>query len=169
MANRPRQIQNPFTYQEREEMIGQSLVDTGLRNNVTILPLEDSLYNDHKWHNPVVIKLENVRPAFETPPCAETGRAKAIGPGRVELERDLTTLGGAAKVTVGFEYQVYGGFAEAMYNTEWTPTETSTLTTPGRFVVEVDGLESGVEYQFRAVVTSPKITMRGDHRRVVVK
>lgn len=127
------------------------------------------LYNDHKWHNPVVVKLANVRPAFQTPPYAETVRAKAIGPGRVRLEGNLTTLGEADKVTAGFEYQVYGGFAEAMYNTEWTATETVAITAPGPFSIEVEGLKPATEYQFRAVVTSPKITMRGDHKRVAVK
>lgn len=127
------------------------------------------LYNDHKWHNPVVVKLENIRPAFETPPYAETARAKVIGPERVELEGNLSTLGEADQVTVGFEYQIYGGFAEAMYNTEWTSTETVPMTAPGRFSIEVEGLKPGTEYQYRAVVTSPKITMRGDHKRLVAK
>ena len=127
------------------------------------------LYNDHKWHNPVVVRLENVQPAFQTPPYAETVRAKAMGPGRVRLEGDLTTLGEADQVTVGFEYQVYGGFAEAMYNTEWTATEAVAMTAPGRFSVEVEGLKPATEYQFRAFVTTPKITMRGDHKRVAVE
>ncbi len=140
--------------------------DQGLKISVV---RAQRLYNDHKWHNPVVVRLENVRPAFQTPPYAETVRARTVGPGRVELEGNLTTLGEAAKVTVGFEYQVYGGFAEAMYNTNWTSTKTTTMTTLGKFAVEVDGLEAGTEYQFRAVVTSPKITMRGDHKRVVAK
>ncbi len=127
------------------------------------------LYNDHKWHNPVVVKLENVRPAFETPPYAETVRAKVVGPGRVEFEGDLTTLGGNDEVTVGFEYQVYGGFAEAMYNTEWNSTKAVQLTAPGKFSIETERLKPGTEYQYRAVVASPKITMRGDHKRVRVK
>ena len=116
-----------------------------------------------------MVKLENVRPAFETPPYAKTVRAKAVGPGRVELEGDLTTLGEAGSVDVGFEYQVYGGFAEAMYNTEWTSTKTVRMSAPGKFSIEAQGLEPGTEYQFRAVVTSPKITMRGDHKRVTAK
>ncbi len=127
------------------------------------------LYNDHKWPNPVVVKLENVRPAFETPPFAETGPAKALGSGRVELHGELKTLGDAGEVAVGFEYQVYAGFAEVMYNTEWTATETVRMPAPGKFSIEVEGLKPGTEYQFRAVVSGPKITMRGDHKRVVVK
>jgi len=140
--------------------------DRGLKISVV---RAQRLYNDHKWPNPVVVKLENVRPAFETPPFAETGQAKALGSGRVELQGELKTLGDAGEVSVGFEYQVYAGFAEVMYNTEWTSTETMRMPAPGKFSIEVEGLKPGTEYQVRAVVTSPKITMRGDHKRVVAK
>ena len=127
------------------------------------------LYNNHKWHNPVVVKLENVEPAFRVTPYAETLGAEAPGGGRVILEGNLVELAGARRVEVGFEYQVYGGFAEAMYNTEWTPTTTRTMRAPGRFRITAEGLEPGVEYQYRAFVRHPKITVRGDHRRVVVR
>ncbi len=127
------------------------------------------LYNDHKWCNPVVVKLENVRPAFQTPPHAETGAAEAQGDGRVRLHGELAGLGEAKDVSVGFEYQVYGGFAEAMDNPDWIRTEATRLTEPGPFAVEVEGLKPGTEYQYRALATSPKITVRGDHKRVVAK
>ena len=140
--------------------------DEGLKISVV---RAQRLYNDHKWHNPVVVKLQNVRPAFETPPYAETVRAKVVGPDQIELEGALTTLGEADKVIVGFEYQVYAGFAEAMDNTEWTSTKTATMSAPGKFSFKVHGLKPGTAYQYRAVVTSPKITMRGDHKRIVAK
>ncbi len=140
--------------------------DQGLKISVV---RAQRLYNDHKWPNPVVVKLENVRPAFETPPFAQTGSAKALGSGRIELAGELTTLGDAAEVTVGFECQVYAGFAEETYNTEWTASETVRMTAPGKFSIEVQGLKPAVRYQYRAVVTSPRITMRGDHKQVVAE
>jgi hypothetical protein len=39
----------------------------------------------------------------------------------------------------------------------------------GRFRFEVNDLKAGTGYQFRAIVRHPKITMRGDHKRVRVK
>jgi len=39
----------------------------------------------------------------------------------------------------------------------------------GRFKDEVTGLKPGTEYQYRAIVRHPKITMRGDHKRVRAK
>lgn len=127
------------------------------------------LYNDHKWHNPVVVKLEDVAPAVETPPYAETVSGKAAGSGAVILEGKLIDLGGAEEVETGFEYQEYRGFAEAMDNTQWMSTEMRSRTEPGAYQVTLDGLQPGQEYQFRALVKHPKLSIRGDHKRVRVK
>ena len=127
------------------------------------------LYNNHKWHNPVVVKLTNVRPALKVPPYAETGKATAPAQGTVILEGQLLEMAGAAEVTVGFELQEYLGFAEAMYNTEWTATATQTRSSPGVFRITVEGLKPGVAYQYRAVVKHPQLTVRGDHLRIIAK
>jgi alpha-L-fucosidase len=127
------------------------------------------LYNNHKWHNPVVVKLENVTPALEVPPYAETVGATAGESGKVTLKGKLIELAGAKQVEVGFEYQVYFGFAEAMYNTEWTATKLQPLNKPGAFQAEVSGLKPGKEYQFRAVVKHPKLSIPGDHKRVRIR
>lgn len=47
-AYQPRTIKNPFTFQERMEMILNSLDPTEV-NRVTIRPLRDYPYNDQKW------------------------------------------------------------------------------------------------------------------------
>jgi alpha-L-fucosidase len=128
------------------------------------------LYNNHKWHNPVVVKLEHVRPAFDDPPYASTGGAKALGDGKILLDGKLETLGGADEVTVGFAWQEYLGFAEATYNTSWRWGDVeSAMTKPGRFELEVKGLKPGRTYQYRAYVRHPKVFMEGDYRRVTVK
>ena len=123
------------------------------------------LYNNHKWHNPVVVKLQHVQPAITTPPYAETLRAAVDEEGQAVLEGKLVELADAEQIEVGFEFQKYLGFAEAMYNTEWTATTTRTLTKPGTFRLQVKGLEPGTEYQFRAFARHPKLTVRGDHKR----
>lgn len=127
------------------------------------------LYNNHKWHNPVVVKLEHVKPAFEVPPYAETVRATAAGDGKIVLEGELLELAGERQVEVGFEYQEYLGFAEAMYNTTWTQTKLTPMSDVGQFRFEVNDLKPGNEYQYRAIVRHPKITMRGDHKRIRAK
>ncbi|MDO5651125.1 MAG: bifunctional nicotinamide-nucleotide adenylyltransferase/Nudix hydroxylase, partial [Moraxella sp.] len=50
-ANSPRTIKNPFTFAERKAMILQSF-DTATAKRLICLPIDDTLYNDHKWlHN----------------------------------------------------------------------------------------------------------------------
>lgn len=123
------------------------------------------LYNNHKWHNPVVVKLENVLPAFDTPPWAETQTASVADDGLVTLSGKLVELAAAEGVDVGFEYQVYAGFAEVMYNTQWTQTTLQPMKSAGDFSFQLQGLKPGTDYHFRAIVKHPKITMRGDHVR----
>ncbi len=127
------------------------------------------LYNNHDWHNPIVVQLQHVVPAIDTPPYAETGRATTVGDGAATLEAELIELAGADAVEVGFELQEYLGFAEAMHNTDWTITTTQRLTEPGSFRLRVKGLKPGVEYQYRVFVKHPKITIRGDHLRFRAK
>jgi len=127
------------------------------------------LYNDHKWPNPVVLRLENVQPAFERPPAIETLKATSEGDGRVKLHGRLLDLADAPQVEVAFEYQPYSGFATATHNTLWTATDFSPRDRAGEFLVVVEGLEPGATYQYRAVVRHPKITLRGDHLRVTAK
>ncbi len=127
------------------------------------------LYNNHQWHNPIVVRLEGVEPAFVTPPYAETLGAVATGGGKLTFQGKLDELAGASAVEVSFEYQPFRGLAQAMDNTDWTATPTKTMTAPGEFTITVSGLKPGAEYQYRAVVKHPKITMRGDNRRIVVR
>lgn len=47
-ANQPRTIKNPFTWQERQEMIHASLPEN-LRDRVEVVPLYDKTYNDQAW------------------------------------------------------------------------------------------------------------------------
>lgn len=89
--------------------------------------------------------------------------------GKLVFDGELLELAGAEQVHVGFEYQVYGGFATAMHNTTWTRTRLEPKSEPGRFQVEVSGLKPGTEYQFRAIVQHPQITMHGDHQQVQAK
>ncbi len=47
-ANQPRTIKNPWTWQERGEMINMSLPEQ-VRDNVIVRPLHDKMYNDQEW------------------------------------------------------------------------------------------------------------------------
>lgn len=49
-ANSPRTIKNPFSFDERESMILQAFEnEQGDSDRMVCLPIDDTLYNDHKW------------------------------------------------------------------------------------------------------------------------
>ena len=58
-----------------------------------------------------------------------------------------------------------GGIAEAMYNTDWVESERLTVDRTGPFSIELQGLDAGTDYQYRAVIHHPEIVIRGDHKR----
>ncbi|OOR90851.1 hypothetical protein B0181_04475 [Moraxella caviae] len=66
-ANSPRTIKNPFTFDEREAMI-LSAFDEQTASRIVCLPIDDTLYNDHKW-------LQNIGSAvrFITQDAGKTG------------------------------------------------------------------------------------------------
>lgn len=59
-ANQPRTIKNPWSHQEREEMILSSLPDD-IRAHVSVLPLHDKMYNDQEW----VKQVQNIISGYD--------------------------------------------------------------------------------------------------------
>lgn len=47
-TDRPRTIKDPFSFDERRQML-ESLVDAAERERITIVPVQDSTYNDGDW------------------------------------------------------------------------------------------------------------------------
>ncbi len=58
-ANQCRSIKNPFTYQERKEMLRVKLEAAGIKN-FKIHPLNDHRYNDEQWISDVKITVSHV-------------------------------------------------------------------------------------------------------------
>ena len=61
-ANKPRSPRNPFTFDERVEMIKSSVAEKN-RDRVICLPLEDIVYNDTLWVKKVQEAVASVAPA----------------------------------------------------------------------------------------------------------
>ncbi|WP_020530615.1 alpha-L-fucosidase [Flexithrix dorotheae] len=118
------------------------------------------IYNNHKWHNPIVIKLENVEQALD-PPFVKTLK-ETKNNGMVVLNGEVLKTGDAEEISVGFEYRPYLGFAEALYAGEWKKTELLNPKNKKTFQVELSELEKGKEYEFRAIIIHPQIVVPGD-------
>ena len=87
------------------------------------------------------------------------------------LHGELTTLGDAKSVQVGFEYRNYGGFIgdylESRDTLRWTRTALVTLTKPGPFTMRIRRPSRTADVTLRAVALHPKgLTVEGNEARV---
>lgn len=122
------------------------------------------IYNNHKWHNPVVLKITNVKPALE-PPSIATRKAESTAQG-LTFRAELLNPGDAKKVKVGFQYREYAGFVEELYSDKWQETTTVELSGNGEISLKPGIKKAGREYQFRAFAEHPKLRVYGDILRV---
>ncbi|MEN8115494.1 MAG: alpha-L-fucosidase [Bacteroidota bacterium] len=126
------------------------------------------IYNNHKWHNPVVLKITNIELALE-PPVVVTNKANITTSGnynRLMFQGKIVKTGDAEKIKVGFQYREYAGFVEELYADEWIETETIEIEGTGDFGLKPNLKKEGKTYQFRAFVDHPKLRVYGDILRV---
>jgi alpha-L-fucosidase len=134
--------------------------DRGLHLDVI---MAQRLYNDRKWPNPLVLKLTNVEPAM-TPPQVASGAGKRSGAEAV-LSGELTSLGQAAAVEVGFEYRRRKQTEELLNaDAPWKATPLAKRGAPGKFSSTISGLDTKERYEFRPVVKHPLVTVHGEEK-----
>lgn len=120
------------------------------------------IYNNNKWPNPITVKLENVEPAF-IPLVFKTVTVNITG-ATVTLRGKVLNMGDAKELKVCFEWRLYGGFVENLYDTKWNKTE-QIVTQNAVGEVSQDFLkgEKGKTYEFRVVVIHPSsVIMSGE-------
>lgn len=117
------------------------------------------LYNDRRWPNAVVLKLENVEANLD-PPHVRTSEASWSG-GRAAFTGELEAMGDQQSLLVVMEYRRLKDMAD-LYEPDdpWKPVEAGTLGSPGAFEATVK-LDSGVDWEYRAGVRHPAITLYG--------
>lgn len=122
------------------------------------------IYNNHKWPNPVVLKITNAEPAL-VPPVVLTQKPEKTKNGSLEtliLKGEITDMGDAPKLKAGFEYREYAGFVEELYSNDWKECSLTEISQPGNFSVKAPLKKSGKVYQYRAFVDHPKLRVYGD-------
>ena len=120
------------------------------------------IYNNHKWHNPIIVKLENVEPALD-PPAAKTKESE-VKKGALTLKGSVLKEGDSKNLKYCFEYREFAGFVENLYDTKWNSTEPMELGKNKEYSTELKNLKSGVGYEYRAVLIHPKMKVYGDKR-----
>jgi alpha-L-fucosidase len=123
------------------------------------------LYTDRRWPNPPVVKLTHVEPALH-PPQVSTADAEWNPATATEtLHGSLANLGGVEQVMVGFQYRVKKDGTDLSERTEpWTDLPTAVRTATGDFTYPLTGLLPDHEYEFRAKVQHPLLTLYGQEK-----
>lgn len=121
------------------------------------------LYNDRRWPNPVVLRIDGARPGLE-PPEIETVTDAEWGPKGAALTGVLRGLGDASSVRVGFEYRRRKSTAE-MYEADdpWKQVgkKLVPMTAPGEFSALLSRVDAQRDWEYRAVVLHPKVRLYG--------
>ncbi len=133
--------------------------DTGL---IVSVFRTQRIYDDHKWPNPVVVKLENVLPAIE-PVQVVTLDARSSGTAMV-LSGKVLNFKPATSMKARFYYRRYHGQIEDLYTGPWIKSVTVPIDNNGNFKTAIAGLKKGQQYEYKAVAEYSGIELEGDKK-----
>lgn len=125
------------------------------------------LYDNRRWPNPAVLKITGAQPALE-PPQFSTGSARwDAAAGCYELAGELKSLGDARSVEVSFQYRPQRALADLYEPTApWKGLPFERQTAPGPFRQCIAAIPRAGDYEFRAVVRHPVMTLYGVEKPV---
>lgn len=118
------------------------------------------LYTNNQWPNPVVLKITNVKSAFVPPQIVSLMGTLQADKTAATLQGRLDNLGKASSVEVGFQYRVKPE-ADEFNERKWTETKLISRAETGIYNATITGLDPKKEYEFRALVKHPLITLTG--------
>lgn len=133
--------------------------DTGL---VVSVVKAQRLYDDHRWPNAVVVKLEEVEPAIE-PVQVQTVSATATA-ATVKLQGKVLQGKSTTTMKAGFWYRAYNGQTEDLYAGSWIKTPLVKPAADGSFTITVGALKKGQKYEYKAVVENNRVSFNGDEK-----
>ncbi|XHR92137.1 hypothetical protein ACFJIV_17345 [Mucilaginibacter sp. UC70_90] len=118
------------------------------------------IYDDHRWPNPVVIKLENVDPVFKEAAIVETGAGSKIKTGAI-LKGEFRTTKTFWQKRARFDYRPYHGQVETLYAGKWTAGTWVNIKNDGTFEAT---LPLKADYEYKAVVEQANVEIEGENK-----
>ena len=119
------------------------------------------LYDDHRWPNAVVIKLENVKPVFEEAILVKTEGSAPFGAGAV-LKGKIVDYQPAQSKRARFYYRPYAGQVETLYAAPWVKTEWVNINADGSFSTPLKGQKKGSRFEYKAVAEQQQVAVEGE-------
>lgn len=159
---------------QNSRIIEYKTQDVGCRYRQTSRGLEVSvvraqrIYDDHRWPNPVVIKLTGVEPVFRDAPEVVTAAERAEGNAPVFSGKVVgkwqEQQGRKLPLKAWFEYRRYSGQTETLYAEPWKATAFAVVLPDGSFRVKAGGLDAHQAYEYRAVISWCDVQINGSDK-----
>ena len=130
------------------------------------------LYTDRGWPDPVVLKIVNADQALIPPEVITSNPTWDASKQAETLRGTLANLGAAPEVQVGFQYRAKKDGTDLSEKTEsWTDLPLAPRQATGEFSYDLTNLTANRDYEYRAVVRHPLLTMYGQEKtfRTAVK
>jgi alpha-L-fucosidase len=121
------------------------------------------IYDDHRWPNPVVVKLENILPAFSDAIGVQTLDSKAMA-GGVMLTGKVTGNKDGTAERACFYYRPYSGQVETLYAEKWKKTNWVKIDDQGGFRLLSPALSDKRQYEYRAVAEFHQVEINGEDK-----
>ena len=123
------------------------------------------LYTNRAWPDPIVIKLTDVEAAMHPPLVSTVGAEWDAASGTETLAGRLENLGDVPQVQVGFQMRIKRDGTDLSERTEpWTDAATIVQSGTGSFKQQIRGLRPDKDYEFRAMVKHPLLTVYGQEQ-----
>jgi alpha-L-fucosidase len=120
------------------------------------------IYDDHRWPNPVVVKLENILPAISEAVIVETGASKRAEDGGLTLSGSVYKFKEKGVSRARFACRPYAGQVETLYAGKWKFTDWINLDGDGHFSIIIKGIDGALEY--KAVAQQNNIDIDGESK-----
>jgi len=123
------------------------------------------LYTDRRWPDPVVLKITNAQPGLTPPAVLTMGADWSTSTSTSMLHGRLTNPGNVERVEVGFQYRPKKDGTDLSEKIEpWIDLPLSPRTSIGEFSFELKNLTPNRDYEYRACVRHPLITIYGQDK-----
>ncbi|PYT28920.1 MAG: alpha-L-fucosidase [Acidobacteria bacterium] len=123
------------------------------------------LYTDRSWPNPLVLRITNAEPGLTPPQVLTTAADWDPATGAATLHGRLDNLGNVQKVEAGFQYREKKDGTDLSEKIEpWIDLPLIPRTSTGEFTFKLEHLTPRRDYEYRARVRHPLITMYGQEK-----
>lgn len=119
------------------------------------------IYDDHRWPNAVVIKMENIKPVFEEAVFVKTEGSTVIAAAAL-LKGRVVDYKPALSKRGRFYYRPYRGQVETLYASPWVKTDWVNISSDGSFSAAVKGQKKGSRLEYKAVAEQQKVAVEGE-------